>query len=127
MSGGLQGKTGLALGWCHDDQPAHRGGVIGQMRKDGRWLDVNSSSDLGGALDVEAVQASCGCGWRSARYRAPFGTTVASSGGIDLPTSRIGLRKKDGLRRLWLEHVSAIAESPEHEEVDNLGEPVIDS
>lgn len=127
MSGGLQGKVIRTLGWSHEDQPAHAGHIIGQAWKNGRWSDVGPAGDSGGALDVETVQASCACGWRSARYRAPFGTALTSSGSIDLPTSRIGLRKKDGLRRLWLEHVSAIGQSTAHEEIDNLGEPVIES
>ena len=124
MNSSPDGRPIPLTGWSHDEAPAHRGHIIGQTRKDGRWLDVEPSSD--GGLDVETVQASCECGWRSARYRAPFGATSASSGAIDLPTSRIGLRKKDGLRRLWLEHVAAIAAPTKHEEIDNLGEPVID-
>ena len=94
------------MGWSHHDEPDHKGYIVGQARKDGQWSDVSAPSDFRGTLDVETVQASCECGWRSARYRAPFGTTWAS-GDIDLPTSRIGLRKKDGLGRLWLEHVAA--------------------
>lgn len=126
MSGSLQGKAILTLGWSHEDQPAHPGHIVGQTWKEGGWFDVSPPGESEGTLDVETVQAACACGWRSARYRAPFGTTMTSSGSVELPTSRIGLRKKDGLRRLWLEHVSAIGQWTEHEEIDNLGAPVID-
>jgi hypothetical protein len=111
------------MGWNHDDVPEHEGLIVGQIRGSSSWKDIDPPEDFRGTLDVVAVHAACACGWRSARYSAPVGTTWAPRG-TDLPSSAAGLRVEKGLRRLWLEHADAIAEPVKDDDIAAIGAPV---
>lgn len=112
------------MGWFYDDLPGHEGYISGQTREDGRWVDVDPPQGFRGALPVAAIQAVCECGWRSSRYRAPWGTTWAPRS-IDLPAGSLGLQAEEACRRLWLQHMTATRETAQTE-IGTLGEPVID-
>jgi hypothetical protein len=68
-----------ARGWRDPDAPGHVGAVIGLIEKDPlhsgdppRVHELRSPGDAGRPRTaVQLFQASCSCGWRSMRFRAP--------------------------------------------------------
>lgn len=111
------------MGWNHGDVPAHEGYVVGQVREGSLWKEIDPPQDFRREIPVHEVQAACACGWRSARYRAPVGTTWGPRC-IDIPPHSAGVRVEDALRRLWLQHADAIAEPTKLDVIADLGEPV---
>jgi hypothetical protein len=53
---------------------------------------------------VAIVQIACDCGWRSARYRPPAGTTWSPTI-VELPGGAVANRFEEQARALWRAHV----------------------
>jgi hypothetical protein len=111
------------MGWNHEVVPGHEGYIVGQLRDDSLWKEIDPPQDFRDEFPVHVVQAACACGWRSARYRAPAGTTWGPRC-IDIRPTASGLRAEEGLRRLWLYHADGIAEPTKLDAIAELGEPI---
>lgn len=59
------------MGMSHDHHPGHEGFLVGFLRLDGRWHQVDGST--ADRTKVTAVSVECSCGWRSPRVYAPLG------------------------------------------------------
>lgn len=69
------------MGWCDANREGHEGYLIGLVEDEDRGLPAEAyMRRLAYPRDdaersVEALQVACDCGWRSARFSAPPGTT----------------------------------------------------
>jgi hypothetical protein len=99
------------MGWtCEDGQ--HEGFFVATVATDSwrfRELSADTAAVPGGPRSgdkgqpVSVVQIACDCGWRSARLRAPAGTTWYPNT-VELADGAAAFRFEAQCRELWRNH-----------------------
>jgi hypothetical protein len=93
------------MGWTCEEDGHHEGFVVAVREIDsGRFRELGPGDHVWAAgQPVAIVQIGCDCGWRSARYRPPAGTTW-SPNTVELPDGPEAFRFESQARELWRDH-----------------------
>lgn len=100
------------MGWFLDDLPEHEGYVKALVFLEGTDPASRCYRELGYPLDkdrrddIQAIQAGCDCGWRSARWRPRPWWNKDEKPGYTPYIAYVSPQDTDQARDLWTKHAA---------------------
>jgi hypothetical protein len=103
------------MGWMNVDHPEHEGWAVAlqkdersEFARDGYFRELGYPKDDKDNIRVDAVQAGCDCGWRSARFKVLPGD-VEWMPFVALCSPTI----EERIHTLWRAHIDGLADGRE--------------